>query len=181
MRNKILAVAAPAIGGVLLWKLLTKTRSPGANSSVEAASLEAASVEVSIEVDVPVRTAYMQWARFEDFPKFMSGVHEVLQVDDQHLHWRADGGGKEKKWTAEIVEQIPFMRIAWRSTSGVRNATVVSFQKVSETSTKIVLQTDCDPGSFNAPLSDALDAARIQAKDTLNNFKNLLEHSETVS
>ena len=171
MRNRILAVAAPAIGGVLLWKLFAKTRSPDANSSVEA----------SIEVDVPVRTAYMQWARFEDFPKFMFGVHEVQQLDDKHLHWRADVAGKEKTWNAEIVEQIPFMRIAWRSTSGVRNAAVVSFQKMSETATKIVLQTDCDPGCFNEPLSDALEAVRIQAKDTLNNFKNLLERSETVS
>ena len=171
MRNRILAVAAPAIGGVLLWKLFTKTRSPDANSLVD----------VSIEVDVPVRTAYMQWARFEEIPKFMPGVHEVQQLDDKHLHWRADVAGKEKKWNAEIVEQIPFMRIAWRSNSGVRNAAVVSFQKMSETSTKIVLQTDYDPGCFKEPLGDALEAVRIQAKDTLNNFKNLLERRETDS
>ena len=177
MRNRILAVAAPAIGGVLLWKLFTKTRSPDANSSIQASS----SVQASIDVDVPVRTAYLQWTRFEDFPKFMSGVHEVQQVDDKHLHWRADVAGKEKKWNAEIVEQIPFMRIAWRSTSGVHNAAVVSFQKISETATKIVLQTDCDPGCFNEPLGDALETVRTQAKDTLNNFKNLLERSETVS
>ena len=145
MQNRNLAVIAIATGGVLLWKLSMKTRRSDTNSSVE----------VSIEVEVPVRTVYNQWARFEDFPKFMSGVHEIQRLDDKHLHWCAEVAGKEKKWNAEIVEQIPYMRIAWRSTSWVRNAGVVSFRKISETATKIALKMDSDPGWFSAQLNDA--------------------------
>jgi len=82
------------------------------------------SIETSIEVDVPVRTAYNQWTQFEEFPRFMEGVREVKQLDDRHLRWCAEIGGKEKVWEAEISEQIPDDRVAWHSTSGAANAGV---------------------------------------------------------
>ena len=63
-------------------------------------------IEKSIEIEVPVRTAYNQWTQFEEFPKFMEGVKQVKQIDDKHLHWKAEIGGKEKEWDAEITEQI---------------------------------------------------------------------------
>ena len=70
------------------------------------------SIEQSIDVTVPVRVAYNQWTQFEEFPRFMDGVREVRQLDDRRLAWRADVGGKEKSWEAEITEQIPDARIA---------------------------------------------------------------------
>ena len=66
-----------------------------------------AKVERSIDVDVPVRTAYNQWTQFEEFPRFMEGVEEVRQIDDRHLHWRAEIAGQIKEWDAEISEQAP--------------------------------------------------------------------------
>ena len=75
-------------------------------------------VEKSIEVKCPVRTVYNQWTQFEEFPQFMTGVKEVKQLDDTHMHWHAEIWGKDKHWDAEIVEQVPDQRIAWRSTSG---------------------------------------------------------------
>ena len=84
-------------------------------------------MEETIEIDVPVSTAYNQWTQFEEFPKFMEGVREVRQLDDTHLHWRAEIGGKEEEWDAEITEQVPDTRIAWRSTGGVQNSGTVSF------------------------------------------------------
>ena len=86
-----------------------------------------ASLEKSIKVNVPVRTAYNQWTQFEQFPQFMEGVEEVRQLDDTHLHWKADIGGQEREWDAEITEQVPDQRISWRSTSGEANAGTVRF------------------------------------------------------
>lgn len=76
-------------------------------------------IEESIDVNVPVRTAYNQWTQFEEFPRFMEGVRQVSQLDDRRLHWKAEIAGKEKEWDAEITEQIPDHRIAWTSRSGV--------------------------------------------------------------
>src|SRR5438105_3793877 len=96
-------------------------------------------IEQSIEIDAPVNTVYNQWTQFEEFPRFMEGVQEVRQLDDKRLHWRAEVGGKEKEWDAEIVRQIPDQLIAWRSTSGVRNEGEVRFNKVSEAKTRVTL------------------------------------------
>ena len=64
-------------------------------------------IEESIEIEVPVSTAYNQWTQFETFPKFMDGIERVEQKDDQHLHWTAEIGGDKREWDAEITEQHP--------------------------------------------------------------------------
>src|SRR5215218_11231923 len=87
-----------------------------------------ASIEKSIEVGVPVRTAYDQWTQFEDFPQFMEGVESVTQLDDRRLHWVAEIAGTRREWDAEIVDQEPDRRIAWRSIDGTPNGGVVTFE-----------------------------------------------------
>ena len=84
-------------------------------------------VEKSIQVDVPVRTAYDQWTQFEDFPHFMGGVKEVRQEGDQRLHWVAELGGVRREWDATVLEQVPDQKIAWAATSGATNAGAVGF------------------------------------------------------
>jgi len=54
-------------------------------------------IKKSIELNVPVWTAYNQWTQFEEFPKFMEGVKLVEQIDDKHLHWKANIAGKEEE------------------------------------------------------------------------------------
>lgn len=165
MLNRIVTVAALAAGGILLSNQLKKKRGSGASSSVEE----------SIEVNVPISTAYNQWTQFEDFPKFMDSVHEVRQVDDTHLHWRADVAGKEKEWDVEITEQIPDKRIAWHSTSGVPNGGVVTFHKISDSATRIMLQMDYQPETTLEQLGDAFGAVRMEARGNLQRFKEMLE------
>ena len=72
-------------------------------------------IEKTIEVDAPLTTVYNQWTQFEEFPRFMEGVKEVRQIDDTHLHWKAEIAGKEKEWNAEIVRQVPDQVVAWPS------------------------------------------------------------------
>ena len=165
MLNRIVAVAAVAAAGVLLSKKYRKSRSADMESTVEA----------SIEVELPVEVAYNQWTQFEDFPKFMDNVREVRQLDDRHLHWRAEVAGKEQEWDAEITEQIPDQRIAWRSVSGAQNAGVVTFHKIADGRTRIMLQMDYTPRGVDEKIGDTLGLVRMQAKRTLKRFKELLE------
>jgi len=166
MLNRIVAVAALAAGGILLSKQLKKNRSSNMPSSTRE----------SIEVEVPVSAAYNQWTQFEDFPQFMDSVREVQQLDDTHLHWRAEIGGKEEQWDAEITEQIPDKRIAWRSTGGVRNAGVVTFHRISDSRTRIMLQMDYEPRNLGEGIGDAFGAVKLQMKGNLKRFKEMLEN-----
>jgi len=79
-----------------------------------------ATIQHSIQVKVPVQTAYNQLTQFEEFPRFMHSVDAVEQIDDNHLHWRTKMADQPVEWDAEIVEQEPDRCIAWRSTSGPR-------------------------------------------------------------
>src|SRR5271170_8175405 len=102
-------------------------------------------IEKSIEVNVPVQTAYNQWTQFEDFPHFMEGVERVTQIGDKDLQWRGNIGGRHKEFETEITEQIPDQRIAWRTRGGTDNSGVVTFHRVSEGVTRIMLQMEYEP------------------------------------
>jgi uncharacterized membrane protein len=132
-------------------------------------------VEQSIEVDVPVSTAYNQWTQFEEFPTFMNGVEEVRQLDDTHLHWVAEIGGRREEWDAEITEQHPDERIAWKATSGKNNAGVVTFHRLDDRRSKIMLQLDWESEGMIEKLGSAIGQDDRQVKGDLERFKELIE------
>ncbi len=132
-------------------------------------------VEESIEVKVPVRTAYDQWTQFETFPQFMEGVESVTQVDDTHLRWRADIAGVTRQWDAEITEQTPDQRIAWKATSGAENAGVVTFHRIDDETTKVMLQLDFEPEGVVEQAGDALGFVKRRATGDLGRFKEFIE------
>jgi len=132
-------------------------------------------VEQSIEVGVPVRVAYDQWTQFEEFPEFMEGVESVQQIDDTHLLWTAEINGQREEWKAEITEQIPDQRIAWRSVDGKPNAGVVTFHPLDEARTRIVVQLEFEPEGVMQKVGSALGSDGRQVKGDLERFKEFVE------
>jgi len=138
-------------------------------------------IEQSIDVHVPVHTAYNQWTQFEEFPHFMEGVEEIRQLDDKRLYWRANVGGKEKEWDAVITEQIPDQRIAWKNTTGAQNAGVVTFHHISDNTTRVMLQLEYDPEGIIENVGDTIGVVSSRVKGDLERFKEYIEQrgSET--
>jgi uncharacterized membrane protein len=134
-----------------------------------------ASIEQSIEVQAPLRAVYDQWTQFEEFPEFMEGVAEVRQLDDTHLHWVAEIGGSRHEWDAEITEQKPDERVAWKNTDGKDNAGVVTFHRLSDQATKVMVQLDFVPEGVKEKLGNALGVPERRVKDDLERFKELIE------
>jgi uncharacterized membrane protein len=132
-------------------------------------------IEKSIEVNVPVRTAYNQWTQFEEFPRFMEGVKEVNQLDDTHLHWKAAIAGQEKEWDAEITEQTPDQRIAWTSRGGAINGGVVTFHRLSDAKSKVMLQLEYAPQGVAENVGDALGVVSLRVQGDLERFKEFIE------
>jgi uncharacterized membrane protein len=100
----------------------------------------------SVDVAVPVRTAYHQWTQFEEFPRFMAGVREIRQLDATHMHWVIDINGVRREFDAEITEQRPDERVAWCASSGARHAGVVTFHRLDANHTRVTARVDLDPG-----------------------------------
>ncbi|HXK33320.1 MAG TPA: SRPBCC family protein [Dehalococcoidia bacterium] len=140
-----------------------------------------AAVEKSIDVEVPVRTAYNQWTQFEEFPRFMEGVAEVRQVTDDRLHWKAEIGGKQEEWDARITEQTPDQRIAWTSEDGALNAGVVTFHKLEPNRTRVMLQMEYRPEGLVETVGDKLGFVSRRVEGDLKRFKEFIEErgSET--
>lgn len=136
-----------------------------------------ATVEESIEVAVPLRVAYDQWTQFEEFPKFMAGVKEVRQLDDKHLHWVVELAGQRHEWDAEVTEQKPDERVAWRNTDGKENAGVVTFHRIDDTHTKLMVQLDFVPEGILEKLGDALGVSDRRVEGDLRRFKEIVEAS----
>jgi uncharacterized membrane protein len=132
-------------------------------------------VEKSITVDVPVSTAYNQWTQFADFPKFMDGVKSVEQLDDTHLRWVAEVGGQSRDWQAEIVEQVPEQRIAWRATDGDGPNGLVSFEPLGEDTTLVTVEMSYEPEGMKEQLGAKVGLDSRQVKEDLNRFKELVE------
>jgi len=132
-------------------------------------------IEQSIDVNVPVRTAYNQWTQFEEFPKFMDGVREVRQLSDTRLLWHAEIGGVDETWEAEIDQQVPDMRIAWHSITGAKNAGVVTFHRLDDNCTRVMLQIDYEPQGVIENVGDAVGAVSLRVKGDLQRFKEFIE------
>ena len=138
-------------------------------------------IEESIDVQVPVRTAYNQWTQFEEFPQFMEGVEAVRQLDDTHLHWVAEIAGVRREWKAEVTEQTPDQRIAWQSENGTEHAGVVTFHRLDDGKSRVMLQLDTEPEGLVEKAGDALGVLKRQVKGDLERFKELIESRGTES
>ena len=134
-----------------------------------------ARIERSIDVDVAPRIAYDQWTQFEEFPRFMDGVDSVVQLDDRRLQWVATIGGQRREWTAEIVDQTPDTRIAWRSIDGTVNSGAVLFTPLGPDRVRVSLTIEAEPSDPVEAAGTALGVLGRQVDEDLARFKAFIE------
>src|SRR3954453_5257513 len=135
-----------------------------------------AQVQESVDVEVPVRTAYNQWTQFESFPEFMDGVESISQLDDRRTRWVSTVAGVRREFDAEITEQHPDERVAWKSTSGdTKHAGVVTFHRLSDNQTRITVQIDWEPEGLVEKAGSALGLDDRQVKADTKRFKRFIE------
>lgn len=132
-------------------------------------------INKSIEVEAPLSAVYNQWTQFEEFPRFMEGVEEVQQVTDSLTRWRASIWGKEEEWEAEIYEQVPDRRIAWRSVGGAQHGGAVEFQPLGPTRTRVTLTLNYEPTGAIEKIGDALGIFSARVEGDLKRFREFIE------
>jgi len=132
-------------------------------------------VEQSIDVHVPVHAAYDQWTQFESFPQFMDGVETVTQLTDTKSHWVTRIAGVEREFDTEVTEQTPDQRIAWTSTEKPKQAGVVTFHRIEDGVTRVMLQMDFEPEGVLEKAGDALGIVKRRITGDLERFKSFIE------
>jgi uncharacterized membrane protein len=161
-------------GGGMLAGLAAAIKARGGTTTVVGSLRDDKTIITAVDVDVPVRQAYDQWTQFEEFPKFMGGIESVTQLDDTHLRWSATVAGTPRSWTAEITEQIPDERIAWKSADGGPDG-VVSFHRLGDNRCRVTAQMGYSPNGLKEQAGNMLGIDSIQVQQDLRRFKQLIE------
>ncbi|MEU4358305.1 SRPBCC family protein [Streptomyces virginiae] len=139
-------------------------------------------VKESVEVNVPIRTAYDQWTQFESFPQFMDGVQRIEQRSDTLTHWVTKIAGVEREFDAEITEQIPDTKVAWVTVGGQSEQSgLVTFQPLDPSRTQVTLMMDFDPEGMAENIGDKLGFVDRQVKGDLQRFKHFIEDRGSAS
>ncbi len=135
----------------------------------------------SVDVEVPIETAYNQWTQFEEFPQFMDGVDEIRQLDDTHTHWKTSIGGVTREFDATITEQHPDERVAWTTDDGPKHAGVITFHRLSDTTTRVTAQMDIDPDGLAETMADKAGVIDRRVKGDMARFKEFIESRGTAT
>jgi uncharacterized membrane protein len=180
-RNVLLVVigggAAVAAAGPTVWRRLRGTGATGGGVAQSTPRV----IDESIEVNVPVSTAYNQWTQFEDFPLFMEGVDHVQQLDDTRLHWVATVGGRTAEWDAKILEQHPDKQISWISEDGKQTRGTVSFEPLGDSRTLVRLSMSYRAEGIGEQIGSAAGMDTRRIRGDLERFKELIESRGTES
>jgi uncharacterized membrane protein len=137
-------------------------------------------VSKSIRVGIPASKAFREWTRFEELPRFLPGVREVRQLDERHLHWRAEIAGLERLWQLELREVVPGQRIAWRTVSGPANRGEVSFESLAPSETQVTMTVSYDPEGFVEIVTDYLGMLGFWVDRCLGRFRNFMERPDST-
>jgi uncharacterized membrane protein len=135
-------------------------------------------VQQSIDVAVPIETAYNQFTQFEDWPEFMHRVTRLTQEDDCTLSFATKIWGKTKEFKAEIETQRPEERIKWRVSQGITHSGVVTFHELAPRLTRIEVNLDVDPGSLIEKAARGMRHVKRAVRADLARYKAFIEMQE---
>jgi uncharacterized membrane protein len=173
-QNPWIMLGSAVLTGYVLGGL-NEGRSPSQHSIPEKKGSTIETIEKSIDINVPVRTAYNQWTQFEEFPRFMEGVESVKQLNDTTLLWVANVGGERKEWRARITEQVPDHHMSWRSEGGDFTSGMVSFQALGPDKTRVTVRLNYEPKGVTEKLGDMLGMGSRRVEGDLERFKDFIE------
>jgi uncharacterized membrane protein len=138
-------------------------------------------VQQAADIGVPLSIVYNEFTQFENWPQFMHRVTSVSQQDETHIAFKAKIWGKTKEYTAEIIEQRPDERIAWRVVDGVSHTGVVTFHELAPRLTRVDVSLDFDPGSLIEKAARGMRFVKRAVRADLARFKAHVVMEEEAS
>jgi uncharacterized membrane protein len=130
------------------------------------------------DVAVPVATAYEKWTEFEEFPKFMHRVLSVERKDDNRVAWQEKIWFSKRQWEAEILENRKNDRIVWKTVQGTSHTGLISFHKLDDNLTRVMVTLDFHPSGMFEKMASGLRFAKRAVQADLARFKAYVELGE---
>jgi uncharacterized membrane protein len=127
------------------------------------------------DVAAPVGTVYEKWTEFEEFPNFMHRVLNVKAEDENKVTWDEKIWFSSRHWEGEITERKRNKRIAWKTTSGMAHAGVVTFHKLDDELTRVMVDMDFVPQGMIEKMASGLRFVKRAVQADLARFKAYVE------
>ncbi|MET9529792.1 MULTISPECIES: SRPBCC family protein [unclassified Streptomyces] len=129
----------------------------------------------AVDINAPVAVSWALWSDVSRWPAFLSHVRLVEPIDEKRFAWQLSLPGADKNFVAELTEVVPQDRIAWRTTEGVHHAGVVTFHRLTDTTSRVTLQIEYDPKGFVEHLGALTNLDSALANYDLGEFQKLAE------
>jgi uncharacterized membrane protein len=168
-------------GGGLMGKAASKLMGGGGGGGQKGGKTRRLPIQRWTDVAVPVDRAYEAWTQFEEFPKFMHRVLEVKPDDGDEgdkIHWREKIWFSTREWDGEIVERRKNDRIAWKSVSGTQHSGVISFHKLDDNLTRVMVEMDFLPSGILEKMASGLRFVKRAVQADLARYKAYVEFGQ---
>jgi uncharacterized membrane protein len=132
------------------------------------------------DIAAPIGTVYEKWTEFEEFPNFMHRVLSVKQEedDDNKVSWEEKIWFSKRQWEGEITERKRNKRVAWKTTSGMAHSGVVTFHKLDDELTRVMVDMDFVPQGMIEKMASGLRFVKRAVQADLARFKAYVEMGE---
>ena len=132
-------------------------------------------IQQSVDVAVPIETAWKLFTKFEDWPKFMHRVESATKTDTKHVEFTGKIWGIRRNWEAKITDRRANERLSWESEDGMENAGVVTFHRLGPRLTHIELNLDMAPHGPLEKIARGGRFAKRAVRADLHRFKAYAE------
>jgi len=158
-------------GGGMLGKVAGKALPGGGGGGGSAKKTRRLPIQRWTDVAVPVETAYEEWTNFDDFPKFMHRVLNVRQESNDKIRWQEKIWFSKRDWEGRITERRKNDRIVWKTTSGMSHHGVVTFHRLDDNLTRVMVDMEFEPNGMIEKMASGLRFVKRAVQADLARFK----------
>ena len=162
-------------GGGLAGKALSKLSGGGSSSESGGKKTRRLPIQRWTDVAVPVEKAYQAWTRFDDYPRFMHRVLNVERKDRDKVSWQEKIWFSSRQWEGEITERRKNDRIAWKTTNGMSHRGIVSFHKLGDNLTRVMVDMEFEPSGMIEKMASGMRFVKRAVQSDLARFKAYVE------
>ena len=164
-------------GGGALGKLASKAigGGGGGGGGGKAKKTRRLPIQRYTDIAASVGTVYEKWTEFEEFPNFMHRVLNVKAEDENKVTWDEKIWFSKRQWEGEITERKRNKRVAWKTTSGMAHAGVVTFHKLDDELTRVMVDMDFVPQGMIEKMASGLRFVKRAVQADLARFKAYVE------
>jgi uncharacterized membrane protein len=127
------------------------------------------------DVGAPIDKVYEAWTKFDEFPRFMHRVLNVEQKDRDKISWQEKIWFSKRQWEGKVTERKKNDRIVWTTSSGMSHKGVVSFHKLAENLTRVMVTMEFEPNGMVEKMASGLRFVKRAVQSDLARFKAYVE------